>query len=74
MTAESLVSNELLQVGPYDDDHCHFCKKSAKQGPQYVAGYERREKFATVGQFFSARQACAEKPYQIESEDTSVGF
>lgn len=68
------MSNELQQVGPYDDERCYFCKKSAKQGTQYVAGYERREQFATVGKFFSACQACAEKPYQTESEDISVGF
>ena len=62
------------QIGPYDEDKCHFCKKSAAKGPQHTAGYERREQFATVGPWFSACQRCAEKPYEVESEDTSVGF
>ncbi len=65
------------QVGPYDDVKCHFCKKSAKNGPEHVAGYQRREKYANVGPWFDACEECARVPYEQplqlqKQEDTNV--
>ena len=52
------------QVGPYDEDKCHFCGKSAKNGTKYIAGYQRRETYAGVGPWFDACEDCARKPYE----------
>lgn len=56
--------SEPTQIGPYDTIKCHFCGKSAKDGPEHTAGFERRERFATVGAWFPACGDCAKKPYE----------
>lgn len=67
LTSEEAKVSEH-QVGPYDHDVCHFCGKSTKNDPQFTAGYQRRERFATVGPWFDACHACAEKAYEQLSQ------
>lgn len=50
-------------VGPYDNDRCHWCKKR-KSGPAGIAGYQRREIYATVGPWLDACEEHAKIPYE----------
>ena len=52
------------QIGPYDSIKCHFCGKSAKNGIEFIAGYERYETYANVGKPVPACKGCAAKPYE----------
>lgn len=64
------------QTGSYDKDKCHFCGKSgAKNGPDFTAGYQRRETYAGVGPWFDACEACAREEYeqkQFQKEGNDV--
>ena len=68
------------QTGPYDDDKCHFCGKSAKNGVKHTAGFQRRETYAGTGPWLEACESCARVPYeqpaqfQKEEENPSQGF
>lgn len=48
--------------GPYDDDKCHFCKKSAKDGVEFIAGFQRRQEGDLSGPFYDCCQRCLLKP------------
>lgn len=59
--------SEQHYSGPYDDDKCHFCGKSAKNGVKHIAGFQRRKEGDTEGPFFDCCQSCLLKPKREEA-------
>ena len=55
---------EPQNAGPYDADECFFCGKSAEDGPEHTAGYQRREEYAQQGEWKDACEGCARKEYK----------
>jgi hypothetical protein len=46
------------QIGPYDADICRFCHKSARDGVDSIAGFQRRQEGDTSGPFYDCCQKC----------------